>query len=724
MHKCTWGFVLLFAVPLLAKPFVVRKVLQTAPKPGVVRDREVEEVAKVKGWGLLTASPGDTIGSSQYDWQWNAAPIRRIVYDPILGNTHVTWMHQVGGERHMFYNFYDGTWAFGTGIGGGTAVQTTVRDGYGAIDYTTDGCAVVSLHGGATEADYKSRVCVDLMAGGGGFDCVGLPNPPPGEIKVIWPRVAVDGSNNMIVVASTDSVVGQHDSLPTPRNWSRSTDGAGATWSNWVPFDTATGLAYNIFASKSSNKFCMVWGKDSLENGSYSGHIVYKESNNAGANWGNLVDINTLIPLPPAGRTYTPLQLRNSVGNCYGIYDSQDNIHLVTDASLGTDKPGRYYPFMACVLWHYSSATSTMNPIAIHSFPYNQAVEKPYPYYGQWMAKPVIAEDPTTKYLYVGWIEFPHDSADTNGYGMGEIYCSYSLDGGATWAPKLNLTMTPENCEVFLSMAPIVDETLRIFYMFDKNNHSNITADPPGLDPDTCLFQYFEAPIGTGNVEVVQLIDVPDTLESPYTPKAVYKNKGTAAVSFQARYELTLPGIATTQEGFDTLFAPSIFYYDIINVVGLAAGATDTVEFKTWQPDSGFSEGGLPCYCAAYATLLIDTDLSDNLKGDSSFVGIEEHDSRFAIHDLRLESYPNPVRGNASIKYTVPTTAKLNIKVYDITGKLVTTLVDRSHKPGTYTINWNGMDYRGREVPGGIYFYRLTSDKFKESTTRKIVILR
>ncbi len=719
MYKCTWGFVLLFATSLLAEPIILR-----APKhaliPRVVKDVEVTKVAKSSNWGSLKASPGDHIGSSQYDRQWNMSPLSRIVYDPSLGNTHVLWMHQVGGERHMFYNFYDGSWAFGTGIGGGTAVQN-LRDGYGNLDYTTDGCAVASLHRGLTADDYVSCVCVDLLAGAGGFDCVDLPATPTGVIKILWPRVAVDGSNNMVVVASADSLDGLPNDIPMPRYYSRSADG-GATWSDWAVIDTFHGLSSNVFASKTSEKISMTWRISSLENGLYNGHIVYKESNDGGATWGSLVDISLLIPLS-TGRTYTPTTLRSSIGSTYGIFDTDDNIHILTDASLGAEETGGYYPFLSSVLWHYSSATNAMTPITIKPFAHKSKISETYPY-GQLISRAVIGENTTTKYLYVSWIEFPTDTANA-GYGMGEVYCSYSLNGGTTWAPKLNLTMSPEDCEVFLSMAPIVDDKLQLFYMYDKNNQDNIVGG--ALDPDTCNFHYLEAPITPGDIEVVEILDIPATIGSQYTPKVVYINNGTAAVSFQARFELSLPiaGMITASD-LDTLVAPYLFYYDIINVPSLAAGATDTVEFKQWQNDDSLPSGNDICHYSAYAAFLVDTNLSDNFLIDSSTVAIEEGNATNTPAVFTLSgSYPNPVKGNnVLIQYTAPTNAKINIKVYDITGKLVTTLVDRSHNSGSYTTSWDKKDSNGKEVPGGVYFYRLDTDKQLNTITNKIVIVR
>ncbi|HEY5124120.1 MAG TPA: T9SS type A sorting domain-containing protein [Ignavibacteria bacterium] len=57
------------------------------------------------------------------------------------------------------------------------------------------------------------------------------------------------------------------------------------------------------------------------------------------------------------------------------------------------------------------------------------------------------------------------------------------------------------------------------------------------------------------------------------------------------------------------------------------------------------------------------------------------------------------------------------IKVYDILGKEVATLVNESLQPGSYEVSFDATNY-----PSGIYFYRLTTDAFTE--TKKMMLLR
>jgi hypothetical protein len=57
------------------------------------------------------------------------------------------------------------------------------------------------------------------------------------------------------------------------------------------------------------------------------------------------------------------------------------------------------------------------------------------------------------------------------------------------------------------------------------------------------------------------------------------------------------------------------------------------------------------------------------------------------------------------------------LKIFDILGRKVTTLVNEQLAPGTYEVDWNASEY-----PSGIYFYKLTSGNF--TATKKLVLLK
>ncbi|MEA3476311.1 MAG: T9SS type A sorting domain-containing protein [Candidatus Cloacimonadota bacterium] len=85
-------------------------------------------------------------------------------------------------------------------------------------------------------------------------------------------------------------------------------------------------------------------------------------------------------------------------------------------------------------------------------------------------------------------------------------------------------------------------------------------------------------------------------------------------------------------------------------------------------------------------------------------------------------SHPNPFYNSTSIKYQIPKRTKVNISIYNILGQKVKTLVNLTKDPDTYLVKWNGKDAKNNSLPSGIYFYKLTTDKYTE--IQKLVKLK
>ena len=81
---------------------------------------------------------------------------------------------------------------------------------------------------------------------------------------------------------------------------------------------------------------------------------------------------------------------------------------------------------------------------------------------------------------------------------------------------------------------------------------------------------------------------------------------------------------------------------------------------------------------------------------------------------------PNPGRSRVTIRWQLPTEAKVSLRVYNTAGRLVKVLVDGRTKPGAYTSVWNGTDARGRRLANGVYFCAL--DNGSKRISRKLVL--
>ena len=87
------------------------------------------------------------------------------------------------------------------------------------------------------------------------------------------------------------------------------------------------------------------------------------------------------------------------------------------------------------------------------------------------------------------------------------------------------------------------------------------------------------------------------------------------------------------------------------------------------------------------------------------------------------QNVQNPFNPVSTISFVVPDGgASVSLCVYDDSGRLVRTLVNRHEPSGTREVNWNGENDLGQPVSSGIYFYRLMAPSFSE--TRKMMLLR
>ena len=89
------------------------------------------------------------------------------------------------------------------------------------------------------------------------------------------------------------------------------------------------------------------------------------------------------------------------------------------------------------------------------------------------------------------------------------------------------------------------------------------------------------------------------------------------------------------------------------------------------------------------------------------------------------QNYPNPFNPITRIKYSLPHHSEVVLRIYDLRGRLIRTLVEEYQKSGNYQISWNGHSKAGTKVPSGIYFYRIIArtEATEYLKTRKMIFL-
>jgi hypothetical protein len=86
------------------------------------------------------------------------------------------------------------------------------------------------------------------------------------------------------------------------------------------------------------------------------------------------------------------------------------------------------------------------------------------------------------------------------------------------------------------------------------------------------------------------------------------------------------------------------------------------------------------------------------------------------------QNYPNPFNPETRISFTLKERGDVAIRIYNLLGQEVRTLLYESRSAGTHVVDWNGEGNDGQQVPTGMYLYKMTTNGFAE--TKKMMILR
>ena len=111
------------------------------------------------------------------------------------------------------------------------------------------------------------------------------------------------------------------------------------------------------------------------------------------------------------------------------------------------------------------------------------------------------------------------------------------------------------------------------------------------------------------------------------------------------------------------------------------------------------------------------------LSGDGISTRIS-HDRIIIPSDFELHgNYPNPFNPSTTFSFTLPLDKRVSVRVYDMTGRLVRTLInDEYYAEGTHSVVWNGLSDTGHAVASGQYIYTLEWGQFRH--TRRMVLVK
>ena len=81
------------------------------------------------------------------------------------------------------------------------------------------------------------------------------------------------------------------------------------------------------------------------------------------------------------------------------------------------------------------------------------------------------------------------------------------------------------------------------------------------------------------------------------------------------------------------------------------------------------------------------------------------------------QNYPNPFNPTTHFQFSLSSGQFVTLKIYDVLGKEIATLVDGERNAGTYSVNWDASG-----LPSGVYFYRMKAGDFVD--TKKLVLTK
>jgi len=278
---------------------------------------------------------------------------------------------------------------------------------------------------------------------------------------------------------------------------------------------------------------------------------------------------------------------------------------------------------------------------------------------------------------------------------------------------------------------------------FGQNFFPNNILGPPDPDPTLNEFNASFKPqeilsLGHGGEIILEFIDnhIVDGTGPDFT---VFENVFIIFSTKEPFIEAAI--VSVSMNGIDFVEFP----YDTATFAGLA-GVTPTLDnIQFSDPDiSGGDSFDLSTVGLPYARFVKLTDLGD-IKKEGLFNGDFDLDAVIAVNSqpgmptsvadenneipLNFElsqNYPNPfVIGNkvlqTRIGFSLHSSLQVSIRIYNLAGQLVRTLVDQPYSPGNYSTVWNGRDHSGILASSGIYFYEMAVGSRK--IVKRIVLL-
>lgn len=479
----------------------------------------------------------------------------------------------------------------------------------------------------------------------------------------------------------------------TPGNFSRSTD-EGLTWTTtYSSSNTIPGVMIAVGPNGSTNGGCVIYVTNTgstanvtytfhrSTNGGASGSFTVASSLNVAGYVGTLNSVGRLVINNARTRPYPMIAMDNSNGpyrgRLYLVYASND------PAGNG-QKPDIFLQYST------DQGTSWSSRIRVNDNANPQLSD-------QWF--PAIWCEKSTGKLYIKWYDTRENPAS---YTTG-VWATYSTTGGTTFAPNQRISNAS-----WTYPCPACGTNQNCY----RGDYDGIHANPKvgfaaWYDPRSCnymtmgsYFPDFAMKLSATNVGIAT------TNDSAFVRVSVPAVKLYSDTAMFSAVVLNPPGSGTINLTFLNRTTPATqtiltSFPDSLRLrVKTTAVPTGLYNIRV----TGKGPNGTPIHTR---------DFSINV----GFIGLNNNNTGVPSKYYLYQNYPNPFNPNTNIKFDLSKAGTVKLTVFDVTGKVVSTLVNKDLTAGNYS-----FDYNASENASGIYFYKLETPEF--TSIRKMILVK
>ena len=616
-----------------------------------------------------------------YDIQSNGSA-QQIWQDPLQpNNVHAVVMvaHDSGFSdlttRYYFSSDLGINWMF---LG---QIPTYGRQGFfPVISGLSNGCGVVAYHSTYYESPLRGKISYDQGPGFGVFTQLDPMNTPSGP--GFWPRIAVTSTNRIVFANSTDE---------TTLAFTNSAVNIAfpGTFSGYLSYPGNNSETYDLAISQSGIIGHAYIGSVSLN----PNDLFYRQSTDNGISWSVPIKVWDWDPLTDSIGCFRGLDL------CFSIYNTP-GVVFTTSKLTETE----FYPGLPSEIRFWSPTVNCGVPKLIadrSNVPF-------YPNTGNTgdgylpLCRPVLGRSTLTAMGI--WLVAFHASTENTGSDGSRYYAVYTAFGfghGSYWQYAEKVTpVSPLKDWRNISISPTnqlsgATTTFQMLCLADSVAGAFVTGSPQGR-AEIVNIQYGLTIFHPGPDYAREI-----TLSSPSNGLSNVSTTPVLKWNLSCEVENIDLRIARDPDFAEVVHSQSITPQDTQYQVPVNILSINTTYF--WQVRVR-NTGSIGTYTPAWSF-------------STTPVGISSIGSILPEKFELLQNYPNPFNPKTRIKFDVPKTSSVTIKIIDLSGKEVMTVVNSVLEAGSYEAL-----IEAAHLASGTYFCRMESGSFRK--TRKILLIK